>query len=163
MSIITIPLTKPELYISFKAALNLRYPDEDTGDWHFESSFFWEGADQRNSPHGSVREGSSIQTPVWGTEAFGTCPLYWPLRRFCSTRDQCIAPDHYRAIADLAMLDLAEGKTPMIATCYAINQWLDTEEQVQRLITDYLSPLNHQLGGPHLSVFEQWIATVYYD
>ena len=162
MSIITIPLTKPELYISFKAALNLRYPDEDTGDWHFESSFFWEGADQETLL--MAGEGGFINTnPSLGDRGVRDMSAVLATQKILLNQGPVYCANHYRAIADLAMLDLAEGKTPMIATCYAINQWLDTEEQVQRLITDYLSPLNHQLGGPHLSVFEQWIATVYYD
>ena len=37
---ILIPETSPTSYFSFKRALNLRLPDEWTGDWHFRVSFF---------------------------------------------------------------------------------------------------------------------------
>ena len=37
---VAIPETELERYISFKHALNLRFPDEDTGDWHFQPYFF---------------------------------------------------------------------------------------------------------------------------
>ena len=35
-----IPVTTPTRYVSFQAALNLRLPGEETGDWHYCSSFF---------------------------------------------------------------------------------------------------------------------------
>jgi len=39
---IEIPPTTPLSYVSFNRALNLRLPDEETGDWHFYSAFFCE-------------------------------------------------------------------------------------------------------------------------
>lgn len=37
---VIIPPTTPRCYLSFHAALNLRLPDELTGDWHFLSAFY---------------------------------------------------------------------------------------------------------------------------
>ena len=70
--------------------------------------------------------------------------------------------NHYREIADLAMLHLVKGQMQTIATAGQINSWLDTQEQVHQLITVYLTPLQSQLDKTAEKVFEKWMLTVYY-
>jgi hypothetical protein len=71
--------------------------------------------------------------------------------------------NHYRAIADLAMLHLSEGQMPTITTARQINEWLDTEEQVKHLVSEYLYPLRSQLDEAAMEIFDQWIATMSYE
>ncbi|MGR3280773.1 hypothetical protein ACSYAD_37585, partial [Acaryochloris marina NIES-2412] len=59
--------------------------------------------------------------------------------RFPIPSDQPVyVANHYRAIADLAMLDLQKSRVPSIADNAAINSWLDSQEQVDLLTRDYL-------------------------
>lgn len=68
--------------------------------------------------------------------------------------------NHYRAIADLAMLELKDGEYPQIATVDSINQWLDTDEQFNTLVQGYLIPLTSQLDENALTQYEQWLKTI---
>ncbi len=71
--------------------------------------------------------------------------------------------NHYRAIADLALIELLQGRTPRIAAVCVINQWLDTKDQVATLVQDYLGPLGAQLHGPSREVHAAWLPTIQYD
>jgi hypothetical protein len=42
----------------------------------------------------------------------------------------------------------------MIVTTQSINQWLDTEEQVNQLINHYLMPLRSQLDEDTKNIFD---------
>lgn len=70
--------------------------------------------------------------------------------------------DHYRAIADIAMVELAKGRVPTVVTGDVINSWLDTEDQVERL-KGYLRPLRDLLADAGRQAFDQWIETVRFD
>lgn len=163
ISPVAIPETSPGHYISFKHALNLRYPDEDTGDWHFQSAFF----------HRSDRHPSKCAIPLAGTgEIVNTNPSLETkgIRDMANVIAQAKIPinpnqpvyvaNHYRAIADLAMMELEQGRRPSGATNQAINSWLDTPEQIEHLKQDYLEPLENQLSGQALRAFKEWILTV---
>jgi hypothetical protein len=60
MHAIEIPPTSPQCYISFKHALNLRFPQEDTGEWHFLTAFFDEKDKNRSAP--LAGKGKSVNT-----------------------------------------------------------------------------------------------------
>jgi hypothetical protein len=161
---IKIPPTTPAQYISFKHALNLRCPGEDTGEWHFLSAFFYE---ENTSSHRSApiagSDGLVDTTPTLGDKGIREMSAVLAAKQIQPFNGPVYVANHYRAIADLAMLQLTEGKAPTIANARAINQWLDTEEQVGQLVSDYLKPLRSQLDKASQKVFDEWIATIQYN
>jgi hypothetical protein len=162
MYAIEIPPTSPKHYISFKHALNLRLPHEDTGEWHFLTAFFDHQKDNRSAP--LAGEGETINTiPSLSDLGIREMSHILKAQQVMSTDLPVYVANHYRAIADLAMLQLLQGQMPTIATAQAINQWLDTETQINQLITDYLNPLRSQLDEAARNIFDQWIATIRYD
>lgn len=160
---IQIPETTPTRYLSFKHALNLRYPDEWTGDWHFLPMFF-EYEDSKPRTTIFAGEGGYVDTtPSLGSrgvrdmadivESQGIRPNIGPV----------YVANHYRAITDIVMLDLEDGRMPMMACVSEINAWLDTEEQVNELVNNYLFPLRSQLEGDGREVYNHWISTVRFE
>ncbi|NJM77987.1 MAG: hypothetical protein HC852_22190 [Acaryochloridaceae cyanobacterium RU_4_10] len=160
---VIIPETNPGHYISFKHALNLRFADEDTGDWHFQSAFF-NRADypSRNRSIPLAGEGETVNTvPSLGTRGVRDMAEVLIQEQIPILPNQSVyVANHYRAIADLAMMDLQEGKMPICVTNQAINSWLDTPEQIEHLKQYYLEPIANQLSGQALRVFKEWILTV---
>lgn len=160
---VAIPETSPERYISFKHALNLRYPDEDTGDWHFESTFF-DRADQppRQYPISLAGKGESVDTtPALGQRGIRDMSAVMVQQHLLGTNHPPVyVANHYRAIADLALLELQEARIPGYATNREINSWLDTAEQIEHLKQNYLELLATQLSGQALAIFKQWISSV---
>jgi hypothetical protein len=160
---VAIPETSLEHYISFKHALNLRFANEDTGDWHFQSAFFY-----RTDSHSSDRsiplagEGEAVNTLTsLGTKGIRDMAKVIILAQIPVKPIQSVfVANHYRAIADIAMMELQQGQKPRCATNQAINGWLDTAEQIKRLKQNYLEPLANQLSGEALKVFKGWILTV---
>lgn len=160
---VAIPETDLEHYISFKHALNLRYPDEDTGDWHFQSAFFFR-ADCHPSdcsiPLAGL--GETVDTVAsLGTKGIRDMANVMVQAHIPTKPNQPVyVANHYRAIADLAMLELQQARIPSCATNQAINSWLDTSEQIEHLKQHYLEPLANQLSSEALRVFKEWILTV---
>jgi hypothetical protein len=162
MYAIKIPETSPNHYISFKHALNLRYPDEDTGDWHFLSAFFDDQEDERAAPVAG-EDGMVDTSPSLGERGIREMSQILQAQSIISDSKPVFVANHYRAIADLAMLHLSEGQMPTITTARQISEWLDTEEQVNHLVSEYLYPLRSQLDEAAIKIFDQWIATVSYE
>lgn len=163
MHAIDIPKTSPERYISFKHALNLRAPEEDTGEWHFLTAFFDEdGAEQRTAPLAG-QDGLVDTRPSLGE--VGVRDMAGVLKRQGVTEltGPVYVANHYRAVADLAMLELSRGQTPTIANARAINAWFDMEDQISTLVESYLKPLRLQLNEVSQNVFEAWIATIHFE
>ena len=162
MQALPIPDTTPSHYISFKHALNLRYPTEDTGEWHFWTAFFGDPERSRSIP--LAGDGEKINTnSSLGDKGIREMSDVLVAQKILPSPRPVYVATHYRAIADIAMLHLIKNERPTIATVRAINQWLDTEEQVDRLLGEYLSPLRNQLPLEAKETFEQWIKTVHYE
>lgn len=162
MQALPIPETSPSHYISFKHALNIRYPDEDTGEWHFTSAFFGNPQQCRTIPLAGEKEVVDTNPSLKDLGIREMSDVLKAQKVLMVARPVYVA-NHYRAIADLAMMQLNKNKIPSIATPRAINQWLDTEEQVNLLVEKYLAPLRTQLQSENLDLFEQWIKTVQFD
>lgn len=163
---VPIPETEPGRYLSFYQALNLRFPDEDTGDWHFQGAFF----ERTNGEPGQrvmplSGKGQEVDTtPSLGRQ--GVREMSAILRKQglpISSHQSVYVANHYRAIADLAMLDIQKAQMPSSATNREINSWLDSLEQVEHLRRNYLEQLAVQLSGEPLRTFKQWITTVRFD
>ena len=71
--------------------------------------------------------------------------------------------NHYRAVADLALVEIMKGRVPMTVTARVINQWFDTEGQIATLVQDYLMPLGGQLTGEARAVYDKWLPTISYE
>jgi hypothetical protein len=159
---LAIPDTKPERYISFEHALNLRLPDEDTGDWHFQTAFF----ERDDRPSRRLIPLAGIGETVDTTPTLGTLGVR-DMSQIMIQQQLPVQPghavyvaNHYRAIADLAMLELLQAHCPSCVNNETINTWLDTQEQVETLKQYYLEPLASQLSGLALIIFKQWTSTV---
>jgi hypothetical protein len=162
MYAIEIPPTSLQCYISFKHALNLRFPQEDTGEWHFLTAFFDDKKESRSAP--LAGKDKSVNTiPSLGDLGIREMSRILKAQQITSANVPVYVANHYRAIADLAMSQLLKGQMPTIATTQAINQWLDTEDQIKQLIINYLMPLRSQLDKATENIFDQWIRTVRYE
>lgn len=158
---ITIPRTSQTLYISFTHALNLRMPGEDTGDWHFLSAFF---GNDGNRVAPLAGKGQRVDTtPVLGS--LGVRDMSEDLRSRAVLHDDrpVYVANHYRAIADIAMSELALSRAPTTACVNEINAWLDTEEQIETVREVYLSPLRTLLEGTAKGVFDTWLPKVIFN
>ncbi len=74
--------------------------------------------------------------------------------------------NHYRAIADYVLLDTTGGRCltkPRYVPVYTINQWLDTKEQIEQLVEEYLKPLRNQLPPDEKRIHDEWLPTVVFD
>jgi hypothetical protein len=162
MYAIEIPPTSPQCYLSFKHALNLRFPQEDTGEWHFLTAFFDDTEKNRSAP--LAGQGKSVNTiPSLGNLGIREMSQVLKAQQIVSDNVPVYVANHYRAIADLAMSQLLKGQMPTIVTTRSINQWLDTQEQVNQLVNHYLMLLRSQLDEDTKNIFDQWIITVRYE
>ena len=159
---VTVPQTSPTQYISFECALNLRCPDEDTGDWHFDTAWFdYPGGPHRTAPIAGPG-GLVDTTPALGDRGVRDMADVLAAKRVRAGPGPVYVADHYRAIADIAMVELAKGRVPTVVTGDVINSWLDTEDQVERL-KSYLRPLRELLADAGRQAFDEWIGTVRFD
>lgn len=155
---VAVPPTTSRRYVSFHRALNLRRPGELTGDWHALPAWF--RADEVPRAAGLAGEGQRVDTtPALGVR--GVREMAAELRRQgVPAEGRVWVANHPRAIADLVVLDLLEGREPMIACVRQINAWLDAEAQVEELREDYLAPLGGQLADRARAVLDAWLPTV---
>lgn len=157
-----IPATSPERYVSFMHALNLRFPDEDTGDWHFLGAFFGMNGDFRAVP--LAGRGEAIDTtPALGTLGVRDMSSVLFEEEVIAAPIPVYAANHYRAIADMVYNDFVKGISPGVATVREINAWLDTQEQVDTLRRDYLGPLSDLFEGETKERFEEWCKEVVFS
>ena len=150
--------TSPSRYISFVRALNVRLPSEDTGDWHFWREDFpfkvpLAGPDSEglnsHSALGALGVRDMASVLARHNIGDGSVPIY--------------VADHYRAIADIAARMIVKDLDERILTNRTINAWLDTEEQVETLRRDYLTPLGSMFSGDQAARFEAWLEGVFYE
>ena len=159
---IHIPNTTPTRYLSFNRALNLRFPDELTGDWHFELAFFC-ASDQPSKSASLAGVGEVIDTiPSLGSLGVRDMAAVLAQKKVSYGARPIYVANHFRAIADLAFSDLIAGRIPPVVTPETVNQWLDTKDQVQALVELYLTPLQRQLSKSPLAAFNKWLPTIRY-
>lgn len=157
-----IPATSPEVYISFKSALNARLPEEDTGDWH-EPAFWYDTGKQMNPLENDLAGFGRKVNSRFALGDKGVRDLSEELRKSHGVNGPVYVANHYRAVADLALKYLQDGKAPVTLDNGTINAWFDTEAQIEHLCSDYLLPLRKQLDDAGKKVFDTWIATVQFD
>ena len=158
---ILIPETSPTSYISFRRALNLWLPGENTGDWHFETSFF--GYPDPTYTPLAGRDGLVNTVSALGSRGVRD------MGRFIA--DQGSKPydgpvwvaNHYRAIADIAMLELLGPSPQEVLPACQIDDWLWSEEDFEILIGDYLKPLRVLLKAELGRIFDAWLPTVVFE
>ena len=160
---IKIPATSVCRYISFNQALNLRAEGEITGDWHFKVMFFCV-KDEPRKMASLAGEGMPVNSNSSLADR-GIREMSKELKRggVISHDAPVFFANHYRAIADIAFSEVQALKIPRRATNRSINQWLDTKEQVDTLISNYLVRLPKQLAGPELELFNCWLSTIHFE
>ena len=159
---VRIPVTTPTRYVSYQAALNLRLPGEHTGDWHHNVSFIT-AADNPHTITLAGLGGWSDTTPSLGTRGVRSMAHILEGKFIPRGCGPVWVANHYRAIADYVLLDTLGGwcvKFPRHAPVYTINQWLDTPEQIELLVEEYLKPLRTQLPPDEKEIHDAWLPTV---
>ena len=166
---IGIPETSPTRYISFVRALNLCLPGEHTGDWHFDISFFGYTDGESVDLAG---EGTDVDTtPSLGTRGVREMGRIIGNHGIKPYDGPVYVADHYRALADLCanclfnveLEDLLEDPHFFTYPPARINQYLNSQEQVDCLIADYLLPFRGQLCAQRKAVFDQWAPTLVFE
>ncbi len=160
---VLIPPTTPRQYLSFLQALNLRLPDELTGDWHFMMCFYCP-ADRPPVKIQLAGEGAAVDTiPSLGSRGIRNMADELVNQQILDNNSTPVwVANHARAIADLAMGVVGCSRQPYIVTVNEINQWLDTREQVDELVHVYLEPLRQQKEGADLALYDEWLQTIHY-
>ena len=160
-----IPVTTRTRYLPYSAALNLRLPGEHNGDWHGDLPF----VTAKDNPHTLIFAGPSGFTDT--TPSLGSKDV----RNMAHLLEWIYIPagcgpvwvaNHYRAIADFVLLDTRDcwsAKYPRLVTVRCINQWLDTAEQIEHPVQEYLIPLREQLPPAELEIHNAWLPTVVFD
>lgn len=158
-----VPVTTPTRYISFQAALNLRVPGEITGDWHEDLDLFTDP----DSPHTLpvVGEGCWIDS----TKSLGSkgvremSDLFVAKDVIPAGCGEVWVANHYRAITDYALMDVTDcrcARSARFAPVYNINKWLDTKEQIEHLVEEYLTHLGNQLPARERELHDEWLPTL---
>ncbi len=162
---VRVPVTSPTRYVSYQAALNLRLPGEHTGDWHEDTSFIT----RVDNPHTLILAGPGgwgDSTPSLGSKGVRDMAhilAEWVIPPDCGP---VWVANHYRAIADYVVLDTADGRClrhPRYCPVYSINQWLDTEEQIEHLVEEYLKPLGEQFAPEVRAIHDEWLSSVVFS
>lgn len=162
---VRVPVTSPTRYVSYQAALNLRLPGEHTGDWHKEASFFA----MEGNPHTLILAGPGgwgDSTPSLGSKGVRDMAHIlagWVIPPDCGP---VWVANHYRAIADYVVLDTVDGRclrSPRYCPVFSINQWLDTEEQIEHLVEEYLKPLGEQFTPAARAIHDESLPTVIFS
>ena len=158
-----VPVTTPTRYVSFRAALNLRLPGEHTGDLH-RTVFFYTPADNPYTLKLAGPGGLCDSTPSLGSKGVrDMAGLLVVIDVIPEGAGPVWVANHYQAITDLVLGDVTDLRCtfiPRVAPVYTINQWLDTEEQIEHLVQEYLVPLTSQLPPKEREVHEKWLPTV---
>ena len=159
-----IPVTTPNRYVSFQAALNLRMPGEHTGDWHHHVALFT-ATDNPRDVSIAGQGCSTDTTPSLGNKGIRDMAEILAGYVIAEGSGPVWVANHYRAIVDYAMIDMELGNCPplpMLVPAETINQWLDTPEQIELLVEEYLKPFRNQLDAQQKRTFDKWIPTVVY-
>ena len=159
---VRIPVTTRTHYISFEAALNLRLPGEETGDWHYSVAFFTDISNPWKVALAGEGEWPDT-TPSLGSK--GARNMAHLLADEIIPRDcgPVWVANHYRAIADYALMDASvPGRRTRGKYCpvHTINQYLDTRDQIEHLVEEYLRPLGKQLSTEQRALHDEWLPTV---
>lgn len=148
---VVIPPITRRRYLSFHAALNLRIPEELTGDWHFHMTLY-SPADDPPVMARLAGEGMDVDTtPSFGSRGVRNMADVMVSQSLREPDDVPVwVANHYRAIANLAVQALHSARQPYMVTVNEVNQWLDTPGQVNELVHDRLEPLRGQIEGDEL-------------
>ncbi len=150
-----LPETSPKHYISGLTALNVPFPEEGNGDWHFHEAFFGRG--NRKPKITLAGEGESVNTnPLLGTEGIYECAdKLKQLGVEPIPHQKVYVAGHYRAILDMLYKALQRGCFP---SHLDILGWFETEAQLQTLKqkTQLLMPY---LNTEAKELLNQWLET----
>jgi hypothetical protein len=129
-----IPRTSINTYITGQYALNIHAP-ETSGDWHGFIFYMPEGLEK---PHTIDLAGDGLE---WNTNPiYGTYGIYegrdYLLKNYKINDDitEVYIADHFRAILDL-LYDSLKNYEVVLNLNGATNDWLDTQEQKDELLS----------------------------
>lgn len=160
--VVRIPFTTPTKYVSYEAALNLRLPGEDTGDWHHTVAFLTDVDNPCTLPLAGAGCLADT-TPSLGSRGVRDMAHILEGEYIPKGCGPVWVANHYRAITDYVCMDTIGcwcSKYPRHAPVYTINQWLDTAEQIDHLVEEYLKPFRAQLTPEERELHDAWLPTV---
>lgn len=162
---VRIPVTTPTHYVSYEAALNLRLPGEHTGDWHGDVPFITDVDHPSTIALAGPGEWADT-TPSLGSKGVRNMAHILEGEYIPRGCGPVWVANHYRAIADYVLVDTQEcwcATRPRHVPVYNINQWLNTAEQIEQLVDEYLKPLRNQLSPQEKALHDAWLPTVVFD
>lgn len=164
-----IPPTSSERYISFFHALNLREPNEDTGDWHFKALWYDMADDPSHRQIALAGEGGCrINTnPILGNLGVREMGSIVLAQKLTETRQDVYVANHYRAVADLFAGTLQRPRDIRALkrqlTNREINAWFDTKDQIATLKAHYLEPMIDYSGATERATVREWLDHICWD
>jgi len=164
-----IPPTSRERYISFFHALNLREPNEDTGDWHFQSLWYDKTDDPSHSPIALAGEGGCLidTNPILGNLGVREMGAIVFAQELTKMRQDIYVANHYRAVADLFAAALQRPRDIQALKRKLpnreINAWFDTQDQIATLKASYLEPMIDYPGAAERGIVREWLDHINWD
>lgn len=161
---VRFPVTTPTRYLSYLFALNLRLPGEWTGDWHGDVPFIT-SVDNPYTIRPAGPGGWSDTTPSLGSKGVRDMAHIVEGQYIPHGCGPVWVANHFRAIADYVLVDTQGcwcSKHPRHVPVYNISQWLNSAEEIEYLVEEYLKPLRNQLCPEERALHDAWLPTVHF-
>jgi hypothetical protein len=142
-------------YISGMAALNLRAPENTSGDWHFGNVFY--NREPQNNAVTVAGEGEELNTNhIFRNYGIYDCTDVLRGQGLHAEGAPAFAANHFRAILDLAFECLRDQRPPLYLAG-ATSDYLDTEEE-REFVLDKAAMMSPHLSESAQAMLSQWIA-----
>ncbi|MCL1985433.1 MAG: type IV toxin-antitoxin system AbiEi family antitoxin domain-containing protein [Betaproteobacteria bacterium] len=141
-------------YISGMAALNLRAPENTSGDWHFGNVFY--NREPQNNAVTVAGEGEELNTNhIFRNYGIYDCTDILRGQGLHAEGAPSFAANHFRAILDLAFECLRDQRPP-VYLAGATSDYLDTEEE-REFVLDKAAMMSPHLSEGAQAMLSQWI------
>lgn len=147
------PKTTPNHYLTGTTALNIPFPEEGYGDWHFIEAFY--GRDDKQPKLFVAGEGEDWNTnKIFGNFGVNECSeLLRKLGLAIPRGEKVYSAGHYRAVLDMLYRCVKKGYYPHHID---LDQWFDTQEQKNTLFKQAKIMRNY-LNKDEWNIVEKWI------
>ena len=158
--LILIPETSLTSCISCRRALNLRLPEEGTGDQHLETSFF-DYPEPAYTPLAG-RDGLVNTVPTLGSRGVGDMGRLIADQGIKAYDGPVWVANHYGSIADIDMHGLLGPSPQEVLPACQVDDWLRWEEVFKVLVANYIKPPRGPVAGKLGRIVDAWLPTVSY-